>query len=109
MMRFAADGLRGCTVFAALLLALSASAPRSAAGAKSITYLFPAPPILPAFGPIQLAKGKGYFAAAGLDVNFAVGRGGVDVAKQGGAGNAPLGGIVADGPIMVRQNAVPLT
>jgi NitT/TauT family transport system substrate-binding protein len=76
--------------------------------AESVTYLFPAPPMLPAFGPIQLAKGKGYFADSGLDVNFAVGRGGVDVAKQVGAGNAPIGGIVADGPIMVRQNGVPI-
>ena len=64
--------------------------------------------MLPAFGPIQLAKGKGYFKEAGLDVEFAVGRGGVDVAKQVGAGNAPLGGIVADAPIMVRQNGVPV-
>src|SRR5262249_56319625 len=68
----------------------------------------PAPPILPAFGPIRLAQGKGYFTAAGLEVSFAVGRGGVDVAKQVGAGNAPLGGIVADGPIMVRGNGVPV-
>ena len=45
---------------------------------------------------------------SGIDLNFAVGRGGVDVAKQVGAGNAPLGGIVADGPIMVRQNGVPI-
>ena len=79
-----------------------------ASAAESVTYLFPAPPSLPAFGPIQLAKGKGYFAQAGLDVSYAVGRGGVDVAKQVGAGNAPLGGIVADGPIMVRQNGVPI-
>ena len=76
--------------------------------AETVTYLFPAPPSLPAFGPIRLAQGKGYFAEAGLDVKFAVGRGGVDVAKQVGAGNAPLGGIVADGPIMVRQNGVPI-
>jgi NitT/TauT family transport system substrate-binding protein len=75
---------------------------------EKITYLFPAPPLLPAFGPIQLAKGKGYFSQAGLDVTYAVGRGGVDVAKEVGAGNAPLGGIVADGPIMVRQNGVPV-
>src|SRR5262249_15608376 len=80
----------------------------SARADEAITYLFPAPPILPAFGPIQLAKGKGYFKEAGLDVSFAVGRGGVDVAKQVGAGNAPLGGIVADGPIMVRGNGVPV-
>lgn len=75
---------------------------------EDVTYLFPAPPILPAFGPIQLAKGKGYFEANGLNVQFAVGRGGVDVATQVGAGNAPLGGIVADGPIVVRQNGVPI-
>jgi NitT/TauT family transport system substrate-binding protein len=75
---------------------------------EKITYLFPAPPLLPAFGPIQLAKGKGYFSQAGLDVSFAIGRGGVDVAKEVGAGNAPLGGIVADGPILVRQNGVPI-
>ncbi len=92
----------------ALGLAIALSAATGAAANETITYLFPAPPILPAFGPIQLAKGKGYFAAAGLDVNFAVARGGVDVAKQVGAGNAPLGGIVGDGPIMVRQNGVPI-
>jgi NitT/TauT family transport system substrate-binding protein len=79
-----------------------------AAALEAVTYLFPAPPILPAFGPIQIAKGKGYFTQAGLDVSFAVGRGGVDVAKQVGAGNALLGGIVADGPIMVRGNGVPV-
>jgi len=80
----------------------------SAQALEKVTYLFPAPPVLPAFGPIQLAKGKGYFTEAGLDVSFAVGRGGIDVAKQVGAGNAPLGGIVADGPIMVRGNGVPV-
>jgi len=75
---------------------------------EKMTYLFPAPPLLPAFGPIRLASGKGYFKDAGLDVSYAVGRGGVDVAKQVGAGNAPLGGIVADAPIVVRQNGVPV-
>jgi len=74
----------------------------SAQGLEKVTYLFPAPPVLPAFAPIQLAKGKGYFAQAGLDVSYQVARGGVDVAKMVGAGNAPLGGIVADGPILVR-------
>jgi NitT/TauT family transport system substrate-binding protein len=85
-----------------------AGAPAGAQSLEKITYLFPAPPMLPAFGPIQLAKGKGYFTEAGLDVSFQVGRGGVDVAKNVGAGNAPLGGIVADGPIMVRGNGVPV-
>ena len=95
---------------AATTLGLSGFAflPSPLRATESVTYLFPAPPVLPAFGPIQLAKGKGYFADSGLEVNFAVGRGGVDVAKQVGAGNAPVGGIVADGPIMVRQNGVPI-
>src|SRR5262245_38249330 len=79
-------------VAASLLLAMGLAG-NPAGAAESVTYLFPAPPSLPAFGPIQLAKGKGYFAQAGLDVGYAVGRGGVDVAKQVGAGNAPLGGI----------------
>src|SRR5712671_1697446 len=99
--------VRSLVAAAALLGSHFLLAPPALA-AETITYLFPAPPSLPAFGPIRLAKGKGYFAEAGIDVNFAVGRGGVDVAKQVGAGNAPLGGIVADGPIMVRQNGVPI-
>jgi NitT/TauT family transport system substrate-binding protein len=84
------------------------TAPASSQALEKVTYLFPAPPVLPAFGPIRLALGKGYYKEQGLDVTFAVGRGGVDVAKQVGAGNAPLGGIVADGPIMVRGNGVPV-
>jgi NitT/TauT family transport system substrate-binding protein len=84
------------------------SAPVQAQTLEKVTYLFPAPPVLPAFAPIRLAQGKGYFKDAGLEVSFAVGRGGVDVAKQVGAGNAPIGGIVGDGPIMVRGNDVPV-
>ena len=107
MVRFAAVSLRRCMVLLGLALALAASG-TGVRAAETVTYLFPAPPMLPAFGPIQLAKGKGYFADAGLEVNFAVGRGGVDVAKQVGAGHAPIGGIVADAPIMVRGNGVPI-
>jgi NitT/TauT family transport system substrate-binding protein len=92
---------------AAITIALSGLASPARAEEK-ITYLFPAPPLLPAFGPIRLASGKGYFKDAGLDVSYATGRGGVDVAKEVGAGNAPLGGIVADAPIVVRQNGVPV-
>jgi NitT/TauT family transport system substrate-binding protein len=99
--------LQGAAAFVSGAALGSAILPARAATEK-ITYLFPAPPLLPAFGPIQLAKGRGYFAQAGLDVSYAVGRGGVDVAKQVGAGNAPLGGIVADAPIVVRQNGVPV-
>ena len=90
-----------------IALGVLGAAPQAHAD-ETITYLFPAPPLLPAFGPIRLAQGKGYFQQAGLTVNFATGRGGVDVAKQVGAGNVPLGGIVADAPIVVRQNGVPV-
>jgi NitT/TauT family transport system substrate-binding protein len=90
-----------------IALGVLGAAPQARAD-ETITYLFPAPPLLPAFGPIRLAQGKGYFQQAGLTVNFATGRGGVDVAKQVGAGNVPLGGIVADAPIVVRQNGVPV-
>ena len=96
--------LTGGTTFGLGLL----SVPAASQAPEKVTYLFPAPPVLPAFGPIHLAQGKGYFTSAGLEVSFAVGRGGVDVAKQVGAGNAPLGGIVADGPIVVRGNGVPV-
>ena len=102
------SGLGGAIAAIGIVLAAQLALTPGASAAESVTYLFPAPPSLPAFGPIRLAKGKGYFADAGIDVSFAVGRGGVDVAKQVGAGNAPLGGIVADGPIMVRQNGVPI-
>jgi NitT/TauT family transport system substrate-binding protein len=100
--------IKPCVQALTLAIGLAAVPDVQARAAESITYLFPAPPMLPAFGPIQLAKGKGYFAEAGLDVTYAVGRGGVDVAKQVGAGNAPIGGIVADAPIMVRGNGVPI-
>ena len=108
MVTFVANELRRCMLLLGIALVLAATGATPVTAAESITYLFPAPPILPAFGPIQLAKGKGYFSEAGLEVSFAVGRGGVDVAKQVGAGNAPIGGIVADAPIMVRGNGVPI-
>ncbi|MBM3528966.1 MAG: ABC transporter substrate-binding protein [Alphaproteobacteria bacterium] len=100
--------LAGSAALGAGTLIAPLATPVSAQALEKVTYLFPAPPILPAFGPIRLALGKGYFKDAGLDVSFAVGRGGVDVAKQVGAGNASLGGIVADGPIIVRGNGVPV-
>jgi NitT/TauT family transport system substrate-binding protein len=105
--RFSRRRLLQSATGVALGLGTLSAAPGARAD-ETMTYLFPAPPLLPAFGPIRLAQGKGYFQQAGLTVNFATGRGGVDVAKQVGAGNAPLGGIVADAPIVVRQNGVPV-
>jgi NitT/TauT family transport system substrate-binding protein len=108
MASFTGCELRKGALLLATALAFTAPVSAQSNAPEKITYLFPAPPMLPAFGPIQLAKGKGYFTEAGLEVSFAVGRGGVDVAKQVGAGNAPIGGIVADAPIMVRGNGVPI-
>ena len=79
-----------------------------AAAAEKITYLLPAPPSLPAFAPWVLAKHLGYYSEAGYDVDFVVARGGVDVAKQIGVGNAAIGGAIGDTPIIVRGNGVPV-
>lgn len=73
---------------------------------EAVTYLFPAPDFLPAFSPFHLAKGKGYFDEAGLDVTFRIGKGGADVATQVAVGNADLGGGIGDTPIIVRANGL---
>ncbi|WP_048645919.1 ABC transporter substrate-binding protein [Nitratireductor soli] len=91
------------STIAAALLAVSATA---SFAAEKVTYLFPAPDFLPAFAPFQLAKSKGYFDAAGLDVTFQVGKGGADVATQVAVGNADLGGGIGDTPIIVRANGL---
>ena len=75
---------------------------------QEITYLLPAPGTLPAFGPWMLAQAKGYYEKEGLKVNFVSGRGGVDVAKQVGAGNAVIGGALGDTPIIARSQGVPV-
>lgn len=86
-------------------IALPAS---GAAAVEKINYLLPAPAFLPAFAPWMLAKHLGYYKDAGYDVTFVRGKGGVDVAKQVGAGNAPVGGGLGDTPIIVRANGVPV-
>src|SRR5690606_14268669 len=91
------------STIAAAMLAASATA---AFAAEKVTYLFPAPDFLPAFAPFQLAKSKGYFDEAGLEVTFQVGKGGADVATQVAVGNADLGGGIGDTPIIVRANGL---
>ena len=59
-----------------------------------VTYLLPAPPNSPAFAPWIIAKEKGYYTAQDLDLTFIAAKGGVDVAKQIGAGNALIGGAI---------------
>ncbi len=97
---------RGRAVAIVTLTAILFAAP--AVAAEKITYLLPAPPSLPAFAPWVLAKHLGYYTEAGYDVEFVVARGGVDVAKQVGVGNAPIGGAIGDTPVIVRGNGVPV-
>ncbi|QBF33443.1 ABC transporter substrate-binding protein [Thalassococcus sp. S3] len=90
-----------------LVMAMSlAIAPLAATAQEQLTYLFPAPDFLPAFAPFQLAKGLGYFEEEGLEVEFRVGQGGADVARQVAVGNADLGGGIGDTPIIVRANGL---
>ena len=97
---------RGMAVAAVLGLLVSL-APKAGAADK-VTYLLPAPLFLPAFGPWMVAQQRGYYAAEGLEVDFAVAKGGADVAKQVGIGNAVIGGAMGDTPIIVRANGVPI-
>ena len=94
----------------ALFAAASLGAPLGAQAQAllEVTYLLPAPGTLPAFGPWMLAQAKGYYKAEGLDVKFVAARGGVDVAKQVGAGNAVIGGAIGDTPIIARAQGIPV-
>lgn len=94
------------TLMASIAMALPMMA--KAQAMQEITYLLPAPSTLPAFGPWMIAQAKGYYAAEGLDVKFVTGRGGVDVAKQIGAGNAVIGGAIGDTPIIARAQGIPV-
>lgn len=93
---------------AALCGALFAAGLTVQAAPREVTYLLPAPPNSPAFAPWVIAREKGYYADLGLKVTFVAGKGGVDVAKQIGAGNAPVGGAIGDTPIVVRANGIPV-
>ena len=103
---FHAKRLTCAGLLASALLALS---PLSAqAQLQEVTYLLPAPANLPAFGPWMVAQAKGYYKDEGLDVKFVSARGGVDVAKQVGAGNAVIGGAIGDTPIIARAQGIPV-
>ncbi len=93
----------------ALVAAAALGAPLAAhAQLQEVTYLLPAPGTLPAFGPWMVAQAKGYYEQEGLKVTFVSGRGGVDVAKQIGAGNAVVGGAIGDTPIIARAQGIPV-
>jgi NitT/TauT family transport system substrate-binding protein len=87
---------------AAIMPAVALAAP------EEVTYLLPAPPNSPAFAPWMIAQQKGYYADENLKISFVTAKGGVDVAKQIGAGNAVIGGAIGDTPIIVRANGVPV-
>lgn len=96
------------SVCCTLALAAAAVAPLAHAAPEEVTYLLPAPPNTPAFAPWMIAQQKGYYADENLKINFVAAKGGVDVAKQIGAGNALIGGAIGDTPIIVRANGVPV-
>jgi len=75
---------------------------------EQVSYLLPAPATLPAFIPWVLAQQRGYYEKEGLKVSFIVSKGGVDVATQVGAGNAPIGGAIGDTPIIARAQGIPV-
>ena len=89
-----------------LIMAVFTAISSTSFALEKVTYLFPAPDFLPAFAPFQLAKHKGYFSDANLDVEFRLGKGGADVATQVAVGNADLGGGIGDTPIIVRANGL---
>lgn len=97
---FKAAAVAAATALAGLPAAVSAQ--------EQVSYLFPAPDFLPAFTPFQVARAKGYYEDAGLEVSWSVGKGGADVAKQVAVGNADLGGGIGDTPIIVRPNGLPV-
>ncbi len=99
---------RRSLIICAAVAAFAMHLPAHAQAQQEITYLLPAPANLPAFGPWMVAQAKGYYAQEGLKVNFVSGRGGVDVAKQIGAGNAVIGGAIGDTPIIARAQGVPI-
>jgi NitT/TauT family transport system substrate-binding protein len=53
------ENVRGMIGMLLASIVLAIALPLKASAAESVTYLFPAPPSLPAFGPIRLANGKG--------------------------------------------------
>jgi len=79
-----------------------------AADLEQVTYLLPAPPNANGFIPWMVAQERGYYAKEGLKVAFASGRGGMDVAKQVGAGNAAIGGAIGDTSIVARAQGIPV-
>jgi NitT/TauT family transport system substrate-binding protein len=104
--RLLALAMARAAVVGALAMASLLATP--ALALERIVFLLPAPPQLPAFAPMMIAKEQGYYADAGYDVEFIAAKGGIDVAKQVGVGNAPVGAALGDAPMIVKANGVPV-
>ena len=96
------------TALFATVTTLGLGISNASAQTTEMTYLLPAPAGVIAFAPLMLAQNKGYYEDEGLKVNFVTVKGGADVGKQLGAGNAELGGALGDTPIILRQNDIPV-
>jgi NitT/TauT family transport system substrate-binding protein len=90
-----------------LIACMHSYMPASAQNLEEVNYLMPAPPTLPSFIPWVLAQQRGYYAREGLKVTYQVGRGGVWVSSQVGAGNAPVGGGIGETTIITRAQGIP--
>jgi NitT/TauT family transport system substrate-binding protein len=100
-----------CAAFlvgAAALIAPAAASSAFAAAPEEVNFLLAAPPTLPAFGPLVVAKQLGFYSSAGYDVHFQVAHGGIEIATNVGAGNAPFGLSLGDAPIVVRGRGIPI-
>jgi NitT/TauT family transport system substrate-binding protein len=82
--------------------------PRRAHAADKVRYILPTPPDLPTAGIWRMADHLGYYRDAGLEVEFLVGKGGVDAASQVGADNGDFSGGMGDTSMIVRANGVPV-
>lgn len=91
----------------ALICCVCAATPVPAQTLEEVNYLMPAPPTLPSFIPWALAQQRGYYTREGLRVTFQTAKGGVDVAVQVGAGNAPVGGGIGETTIITRAQGIP--
>lgn len=75
---------------------------------KPFRYLFPAPAFLPSFTPFSVARFKGYYKEAGLNVEFGQAAGGLDVARKLVSGEADMGGATGDTPLLLRAQGLPV-
>jgi len=100
-------GVKVAWVCAAQIACVCLSLEAGAQDLEKVNYLMPASPTLPSFTPWVIAQQRGYYASEGLNVTYQVARGGVDVAVQVGAGNAPVGGGIGETTIITRAQGIP--